>query len=259
MVKILAYQISEQINLKKLKADYKAPIYSSSSVDLYYYKAEKNNSALYILSYGVVVFANYEDIEISHFLNFLKEYCVNPLKEPYIEDVLVHEGKKLSFSYNDVYLPEIKPDVIRIVMLNVAQSALLDFYTESSQILLTEAGQLTNQLEKYGQLKISRKNLLKFIGKTLNIKNRIIDNLYIFDVPDVVWENEYLDKVNDGMSKTFDIKTRFHETEYTLKIVESNLTIFTEIVQQKTSNIQELIIIFLILFEVVNVIIGHLH
>src|ERR1051326_4319788 len=121
MIKVIAYQVAEQINLKKLKTDYKAGLYSSSSVDLYYYNQEKINSAIYILSYGVVVFANYEDIEISRFLNFLKEYRVNPLEEQYIEDVIIHEGKELNFSHNDVYLPEIAPDAIRLVMLNVAQ------------------------------------------------------------------------------------------------------------------------------------------
>jgi uncharacterized Rmd1/YagE family protein len=256
MIKVIAYQIAEQINIKKLKADYKAELYFSSSVDLYYYK-EKTNSAIYVLSYGVVVFAHYEDIDISLFINFLKEYCINPLDKQYTEDIIIHEGKELSFSYNDIFVPEITPDIIRIVMLNVAQSASLDFYTASSQALLGETSKFTNQLETYGQLKISRRNLLKFIGKTLNIKNRIIDNIYIFDVPDLVWENEYLHKVNDGMAKTFDINTRFKEMEYTLKIVEGNLAIFTDLVQQKTSNIQELIIILLILFEVVNVIIKY--
>ncbi len=259
MVKIIAYQIAEHINLKKVKADYKAEVLSNSSVELFYYDNKKHDSAIYILSYGVVVFANYEEIEISRFITFLKTYSSNHLESHYTEDMIVHEGEELRFSYNDVILPEIKPDVIRIVMLYVAQSVSLDFYTDSSHKLLIESGQFTNQLETFGKLKISRRNLLKFIGKTLNIKNRIIDNLYIFDMPEIVWENEYLSKVNEGLAKTFDIKTRFHETEYTLKIVESNLSIFTDLLHQKTGNIQELIIIFLILFEVINVIIGYLH
>jgi uncharacterized Rmd1/YagE family protein len=258
MIKIIAYQIAEQINIKKFKADYKADLYSSSSVDLYYFNNSKNNSAVYILSYGVVVFANYEEIETSRFISFLKDYCVNPLENHYTEDIIIHEGKELSFSYNDVFVLDITPDVIRIVMLNVAQSASLDFYTELSQTLLEETANFTNELEKYGRLKISKKNLLKFIGKALNIKNRIIDNLYIFDVPDIVWEDEYLDRVNDGMVKTFDINTRFREVEYTLKIVENNLSIFTELVQHKTSNILEMIIIFLILFEIINTLISYI-
>lgn len=256
MIKIIAYQIAQQINIKKVKDAYKAELFSSSSVDLYYYQKD-THKAIYILSYGVVVFADYEEIEISRFIEFLRTYSLSILETQYREDIIIHQGNELSFSYNDIHLPDPKPEVIRIVMLNVAQSAFLDFYTDISQHLLEETAIFTNELENFGRLKISRKNLLKFIGKTLNVKNRIIDNLYIFDMPDIVWEDEYTDKVNSGMAKTFDINTRFREVEYTLKIVEGNLSIFTQLVQEKTSNTLELIIIFLILFEIVNALLSY--
>jgi required for meiotic nuclear division protein 1 len=256
MISVVAYQVAEQINIKRLKASYKAEVHSSSSVDLFYY--HKDGNAIYVLSYGVVVFSNMEPIAISKFLDYVKDFSVNTLENQYKEDIIIHPNKELSFSYNDVSLPEASPEAVRIVMLNVAQSAFLDFYADLSQDLLDQTFVFTNELEKYGKLKISRKSLLKFIGKAMNVKNRIIDNLYIFDVPDVVWESEYFDKVNNGMVKTFDINTRFREIEYTLKIVESNLAIFTELVQQKTSNMLESIIIILILVELVNVLVSHL-
>lgn len=256
MIKIIAYQVAQQINLKKFKDAYKAELFSSSSVDLYYHQKD-TGKAIYILSYGVVVFANYEEPEISRLIGFLGAYSVNILEKQYKEDIIIHPGSELHFSYNAVHLPDPTPEVIRIVMLNVAQSAFLDFYTDLSQNLLEETAIFTNELENFGRLKISRKNLLKFIGKALNIKNRIVDNLYIFDVPDIVWEDEYIDKVNSGMVKTFDINTRFREVEYTLKIVESNLAVFTQLVQAKTSNMLEVIIILLILFEVIHVFINY--
>lgn len=255
MIKIIAYQLAEQINLKRFKEAYKGKLYSSSSVDLFYF-SEKTGKAIYLLSYGVVVFANHEAMEMSKFIDYLKLYSVNLLDRHYTEDIIIHRNKKLSFSYNDVHLTDTGPESIRIVMLNVAQSACLDYYTNQSQKLLDETTRYSNELEKYGRLKISQKNLLKFIGKTLNIKNRIIENLYIFDVPDT-WEDEYKDKVNTGMENTFDINKRFREIEHMLKSVESNLSVFTELAQQKTSNMMELIIIFLILVEVLNMLVSY--
>ncbi len=256
MYKIIAYQVAGQINLKQLKASYKAKPYTESALDLFYFR-EKAGKAIYVLSYGVVAFANYEEIEISRFIDYVKSFSGNSLEKHYTEDIVIHHDKKLSFSYNDVHLPRIEPEVIRIVMLNVAQSAALDYYTDASQKLLAETANFSTELENFGRLKISQKNLLKFIGKTLNMKSHIIENLYIFDVPDT-WEDEYMDKVNSGMENTFDITARFREIEYTLKSVESNLSVFTELVQQKTSNTLELIIVCLILFEVLNVIVSHL-
>lgn len=254
MVRIIAYQVAQQINIKKVKEAYKAELLSSSSVDLFYFDKEKNK-AIYVLSYGVVVFANHDAIETSRFIEFIKPFSISFLEIPYKEDLNIQQSNELSFSYNDVQLPDPNSQVIGIVMINVAQSVFLDFYTDISQDLLEKSAIFTNELENFGRMKISRKNLLKFIGKTLNTKNRIVDNLYIFDVPDIVWEDEYMGKVNNGMVKTFDINTRFREIEYTLKIVESNLSIFTQLVQEKRSNALELIIIFLILFEIINTLI----
>jgi len=97
---------------------------------------------------------------------------------------------------------------------------------------------------------------MKFIGKTQMTQNRIIDNLYFLDAPDTVWENEYLSQINNGLSKIFKMKTRFREVEYTLHIIDNNLRTFAQLVQHRDSSKMELIIIFLILFEVLNALFG---
>ncbi|MGZ3921355.1 MAG: RMD1 family protein [Bacteroidia bacterium] len=156
------------------------------------------------------------------------------------------------FSYNTLFVNDINNDVLRIAMLHVAQSLGLDFYQETAQQLFDDTVNLTNQLETFGKLNVSKRNLLKFIGKTLNTKNRIIDNLYIYDAPAVVWDNEYLGKVNDGLTKTFDISIRFKELEYMLKRVENNLSVFVELTNAKESKRLEWIVIILIFIEILH-------
>jgi uncharacterized Rmd1/YagE family protein len=118
--------------------------------------------------------------------------------------------------------------------------------------VIEETIKLATQLEKLGRLKTGRKKILQFIGKTLNTKNRIIDDLYVIDSPASVWENELLGLINDGLSNTFDIKTRFRELEYILKNIEGNLSIFIELIESKENRYLEIIIIILILFEVIH-------
>jgi uncharacterized Rmd1/YagE family protein len=100
--------------------------------------------------------------------------------------------------------------------------------------------------------------MLKFIGKALNTQNDIADNIYIFDAPDLVWDDEYLDKLHVGLMKHFDLRVRFSEIEYTLRIIEDNLSVFREISHQRESSILEYIIIALILVEVFDLIISKL-
>jgi uncharacterized Rmd1/YagE family protein len=52
--------------------------------------------------------------------------------------------------------------------------------------------------------------------------------------------------------KHFDLRVRFNEVDYTLKIIAENLTVFREILQHRESSILEYVIVILILVEVVD-------
>lgn len=251
MIRIIAYQIAENTNIKKFKAEYTGELINSNSFELFY---KYKQGYIFVLNYGVVVFADVDDLQRSTFISFLTKYCINHLENHLQEDFVIEKKgiPQPEFSYNSLLVSEINDDVIRIVMLQVAQSLALDFYQEVAQQIFDSSVNLTNQLENYGKLKISKQKLLKFIGKTLNTKNRIIDNLYIYDTHPVVWEDEFLGKVNDGLTKTFDIAIRFKELEYMLKRVENNLSVFVELTDAKESKRLELVVIILILIEVVH-------
>ncbi len=78
--------------------------------------------------------------------------------------------------------------------------------------------------------------LKKYIGRTLNLKNRISANLYIFDSPEETWENENLNKLDIGLKKTFDLQARFRTIQEGLEHREGEYGIvpgsFTEPKQQ---------------------------
>ena len=251
MIRIIAYQIAENTNIKKFKAEYTGLLINSNSFELFY---KYEQGYIFVLNYGVVVFANLDDVQRSSFISLLTKYCLNHLDNRLQEDFIIEKKETIhpEFSYNSLSVNEVNDDVIRIAMLQVAQSLALDFYQEVAQQLFDDTVHLTNQLEAFGKLKISKRKLLKFIGKTLNTKNRIIDNLYIYDTPPVVWEDELLGKVNDGLTKTFDISIRFKELEYMLKRVESNLSVFVELANAEESKRLEWIVIILIFIEILH-------
>lgn len=255
MILIIAYQIAENTNIKKFKTEYTGELINSNSFELFY---KYKQGYVFVLNYGVVVFADVDDLQRSSFISLLTKYCVNHLENRLQEDFII-EKREMSqpyFSYNSLSVNEINDDVIRIAMLQVAQSLALDFYQEVAQQLFEDSVNLTNQLEIHGRLNVSKRKLLKFIGKTLNTKNRIIDNLYIYDTPSVVWEDEFLGKVNDGLTKTFDISIRFKELEYMLKRVENNLSVFVELTNAKESKRLEWVVIILIFIEILHLFIN---
>ncbi|MCU0467005.1 MAG: RMD1 family protein [Arcicella sp.] len=254
-MKIEAYQISEVINLKKFRNEYASQPLLFNNSELFY--KPDSDKYCYLLSYGVVVFAGFNDLGKSEFLKFLKGYIEDEIQSKYDEsfDLQTDASVSVVLKYNSITVSEITDDTIRIVMLNIGQSVALDHYEDLTLEIFKDSQVITDELEKTGTFKYSKKDLLKFIGRTINIKNSIIDNLYIFDAPDVVWENEHLERIDKGLKKTFDLKMRYQDIDYKLKIVQENLTLFTDLLQNRESTRLEWIVIILILIEVFDILI----
>jgi uncharacterized Rmd1/YagE family protein len=142
--------------------------------------------------------------------------------------------------------------MLRLIMLHVSQSVALDHFEAQTNRLLEETNFHTQVLEQKGKLDLGGTALKKYIGKTLNLKNRITEHLYIFDSPEETWENEELGRLDTGLKKTFDLQARFRTIEEGLAIVKENLELFRDLLQHRQSNFLEWIIILLILVEVVN-------
>lgn len=254
-VKVTAFLIASQLDIKGIKAflDIK-PLADSSSELFYSFSGAKYQ---YYFNYGVVVFAGYTEDEMKWAAKAITAYQKNPVTTWLRDDheIRLEEGSAMIFDFDEVILDRLDQKVIRIAMFNVAQSVALDYYHDVSDNLLNEVKGFANQLELTGKLKISRKNMMRFIGKALNTQNEIAENIYIFDAPDLVWDDEYLDKLQQGLMKYFDLRVRFNEVEYTLRIIEDNLSVFREIIHQRESNFLEMVIILLILVEVFDLLI----
>lgn len=258
-VKIEAYQVSESFNIKKLRSEFRAEAHIGNNSELFYVFNEINRY-LYVFDYGVVVFANYDDITKSNFLRFIKTYSDNWLDNELTEAYRIEIDEKTTKSYvkNDyVKVTDITPSVMRIVMLNTGQSVALEYYEMLTDELLNSMKTYTQQLELKGKLSVSKTALLKYIGKVLNVKNSIVDNLYILDDPNMTWEDEDINRLNHSLKANFDTNARFKDLDYRLQIIENNLKIFTDLLNHRESQYLEWIIIILIFIEIVNALFFH--
>lgn len=182
MIIIKAYKVSEFFDLKLIKENYQGNLYSDSSSELFY--QNEYECYLYILSHAVVAFAGYDELKISETIEFLSNYAGDKKIEKISEEFTLHiHSKEDKFGHNTAYLSRFSPEILKIVMLNISQSVTLDFYHKIAANILDE----------------TNKTLLMFIGKTLNVKNNIIDHLYLIGKPEETWEDEYLSKVDSGL------------------------------------------------------------
>lgn len=253
MFKVIALQISDNIDIKLFKTLPSFELVFSDSDELFYKSGE--NKYIYVFRYGVTTFFNHEENELLDFLKLIKPYCKNPIEPPLNEEFEIEaNAMENKFGYNKIEIINPKTDALRIIMLNVSESVALDYFSQQSSILLEATNRQTLILEKNGKLDISGRNLKKFIGRTINLKNRITENLYIFDSPPETWDDEYLFKIDSELKKTFDIQSRYRNIHEELQIIKENLGLFIDIMHQRKSALLEGVVIILILVEVINLI-----
>ncbi|MDG1063712.1 MAG: RMD1 family protein [Flavobacteriaceae bacterium] len=251
MHKVIALQIAPSINIRKCREALALPILFTDSDELFLSNGEEK--FVYVFQYGIVAFFNHNSGEINSIVKTLMPEAPSWEDQELSETIKVYIKKGVQeVAFDQVTLPDFDQEAIRLVMLNTSQSVALDKYLEITDSLLAETKVYTKSLELTGKFNISGIKLKRFIGKVLNIKNQISENLYIFDSPDITWENESLNSLHLALKQTFDLKDRYRYIYERIAIIKEDLELFKDIMEHRESSKLEWIIIILILVEVVD-------
>lgn len=255
--KVISYQIADAIDVKGFCTVFKAELQYSDPAELFFKTAI--DQYVYVFKYGAVCFLNYDDAGIGEVLKQIIPFCKNVFSNKLTDEFLIETGaRELRVGFNKIEVPSATIDVMRLVMLNVSQSVALDYYEEQTNSLLAETNLYTQKLENKGRLGISGPKLKKYIGRTLLLKNRIAENIYVFDSPPETWENESLNKIDADLKRTFDLQVRVRVIQEGIAIIRDNLELFRGLLQYRNGNILEWIVIILILVEVLDLLIQKL-
>ena len=264
MDNLYSIHLADNINLRQLKtplselSSIKLNLIGESTTELFYKTGD--NKYLSVYNYGAAAFINFNEEERNDLIIAIESKSQNIEKEDVIENIQIEFGSKLDFKSNLLTIDaEAKDSTYRIIMFDISQSVALDYYSKISDVLMDEINGFAKQLEKEGDLNLSRKEIMKFIGRSLITKNNIVDTLYIFDSPDIAWEDESVDKLHGFLTGVFDLKLRYHEVESTFKVIDENLATFRDLYQHKSSSNMEKIVIILIAIEILDIVLNRLH
>ncbi|MDF2193273.1 RMD1 family protein [Paraflavitalea sp. CAU 1676] len=257
-VTTIGYHLGGRLDLKLIKNSLTFRCVYADPTELIYETGEY--SWFQVFDYGSVVFFGIEKTLQTDIITSIRRILnleVNELEseETDIEMIADAPTKVL---FDKIIVNHINVDVAKIVMLNIAQSVALDYYIDQTNILLEQTAFFGVELEEKGKFSIKGKALLKYIGKALNLKNRIARNLYIFDSPDITWNDQYLNDLHTQLNHELDIRIRYRSLQESLDIIQENLEIFKDINQHSHSSTLEWIIIILIAVEILNIFFGKL-
>ena len=243
---IRGFHSGSRLNLAQIRQSIPNALVKSDSTFLLY---RVNDTFIYIKNYGVVVFVNSTPEETERILKQVSGESQFGEKQ---FNLIVDATKEIDVNFDTIYIPEYEADLVHIISLNIAQSLALDHYQEEVDHLLEKSREISVKLQRTGRISNSRIELSKFIGEIMNLRNRMADNLYIFESPPFAWKDKKLTDIDEKLNLEFDVSNRFKAIQHGLNIVKENHEFFNDLLQHKHSSLLEWIIIILILFEVAH-------
>lgn len=249
----IGYHLGGRLDLKLIKNSLTFHCVYADPTELIYETSQY--SWFQVFDYGSVVFFGIEKTLQTDIITSLRRILTleaNELESEEIDIEMIPDSPT-KVLFDKIIVNHINVDVAKIVMLNIAQSVALDYYIDQTNILLEQTTYFSNELEEKGKFSIKGKALLKYVGKALNLKNRIARNLYIFDSPDITWDDQYLNDLHTQLNQELDIRIRYRSLQESLSIIQENLEIYKDINQHSHSSTLEWIIIILIAVEILNI------
>ncbi len=251
-----AYLVADKIDLLAYRQEYPEKLISSSSSELYYQTGE--GQYFFLLSYGVVVFANISKGDMQWEINRITPFSTNAKTNPVEDDLEVtfSDDNQINIGFSESKIGRFDHAVNKMVMMNLAQTVALDQYTLLGEQILHQINGHTDLMRIKGRILLSKRKALRFIGTTLTTKNTIAQHLYILDSPEIAWEDEFLDQLHKQFVKHFELAQRYRALESTLQIIGDNLDVYLSYNNHRESSRLEWIIIILIVIEVIDMMIA---
>ena len=247
---INAFNLFDAIPIKAARSITSGTILDSSASQLQVQFAP--NSYMFVFRFGALVFFNVAretmDSEMARFTAQLGAGLSEKTEESYL--IRKTEGP-VRVEFDDITLPHLTIDHLRMIALCLGQSAALDFFERSAASLLKETSSFMANLAKKARLPWNIKQMLRIIGSSASSRENVISNLEILDVPEEAWKSRELETLHRELQENFDITIRFRALEKKLTVVQDNLEILTNLVSSRRANILEMLVVALIVLEVI--------
>ena len=109
---------------------------------------------------------------------------------------------------------------------------------------------LARELAKGGRVQGGRVAILKHIGNALLVRHRVAGPVEVSEKPDILWDKPQLERLYARLEDEYELKERAESLNRKLAVISETAQLLTDIIDTRRSLRLELIIVFLILFEV---------
>ena len=105
-------------------------------------------------------------------------------------------------------------------------------------------------LAEHGRIPAGRRAILQHIGRALLVSQRVSGRVAVAEKPDVLWDRPDLERLYARLEDEYELSERAETLNSKLAVISDTATTLSDIVDTKRALRLELIVVFLIAFEI---------
>ena len=241
-----ALQLGDRINT----AGFEAEVLSSAPLAV----RVGSNGLSVLFRYGVAVFIGLSAAEEAEFLERLSARTfgkITPPEEEWAKIQVAKEAEEPIPVGGPILVREFSLERLLVVSDALAKSVVLGRDEREVTNVFDTIEPFARELANFGKTSRNRTDLLKLMGNALLVQHRLSGRVAVGEKPDVLWDRPDLERLYARLEDEYELSERAETLNRKLAVIADTATTLADIVDTKRSLRLEIIVVFLIAFEIV--------
>jgi uncharacterized Rmd1/YagE family protein len=213
-----------------------------------------SNGLAVLFRYGVAVFIGLSATEEAEFLEKLSARCfgkITPPEEEWAKIQVAKEGEEPIPVGGPILVREFSLERLLVVSDALAKSVVLGRDEREVTNVFDTIEPFARELATFGKTSRNRTDLLKLMGNALLVQHRLSGRVAVGEKPDVLWDRPDLERLYARLEDEYELSERAETLNRKLEVIADTASRLADIVDTKRSLRLEIIVVFLIAFEIV--------
>ncbi len=244
-LEVWALKLKNLDQLARLKDD--LSIKKEFKIENWYWWEIENKKYVFAFEDGSIVLVWFGDLEYEKLFKRIGPVLVI---ERYLIEINHSQDRFFNVKDGKVVFSKFSLEAIEVLALVLSMSVSLEYFEEQVEKILDSVN-FHQEFLQTRRVKFKTYQMLKIWAQVLEIKRNILNQLYIIDKPDIVWDSPMLEGLYERLVYLYDIQERFEALEYKIDFVNEVVSFVQERLSSRKDHFLERIIILLIAFEIV--------
>jgi len=213
-----------------------------------------SNGLAVLFRYGVAVFIGLSTAEETEFLERLRVRTfgkITPAEEEWAKIQVAKEAEEPIPVGGPVLVREFSLERLLVVSDALAKSVVLGRDEREVTNVFDTIEPFARELATFGKTSRNRTDLLKLMGNALLVQHRLSGRVAVGEKPDVLWDRPDLERLYARLEDEYELSERAETLNRKLEVIADTASRLADIVDTKHSLRLEIIVVFLIAFEIV--------